>query len=142
MRLRSSTPPETNLADSHRIPGSVGLLIAQCLKLLNISCTVYEREAYLNARPRDWNFGIYWAEAPLAECLPESIQDAMRKAQVNPNRSPSGKDSLPILNAETGEPLMRAPTPNVLRLNRKRFREVISLGIDIKVRLRMSPSDL
>lgn len=41
-----------------------------------------------------------------------------------------------MLNAETGEVLMKAPTPNVLRLNRKRFREVVSKGLDIEVRLR------
>lgn len=40
-----------------------------------------------------------------------------------------------MLNAETGEMLMKAPTPNVLRLNRKRFREVVSEGLDIEVRL-------
>lgn len=57
----------------------------------------------------------------------------MTKAQVDPSRAPSEKDSLPILNAETGEVMMRAPTPNVLRLNRKRFREVVVQGIVVKV---------
>lgn len=61
----------------------------------------------------------------------------MTKAQVDPNHSPSGTDSLSILNAETGEALMRVPSPNVLRLNRKRFRNVVSFGLDVEVRLRM-----
>lgn len=38
--------------------GSVGLLIAQRLKMLGIECTVLEREQYPNERPRDWSFGI------------------------------------------------------------------------------------
>lgn len=38
-----------------------------------------------------------------------------------------------MLNAESGEMIMKAPTPNVLRLNRKRFREVVSEGLDIEV---------
>ena len=107
--------------------------MAQRLKIDNIPCTVYEREPYLNARSRNWNYGIYWAQAPLAECLPRSLQDSIWKAQVDPNRPPSDKDSLQILNAETGEVLARPPMSNVYRLNSNRFREVIIEEIDVKV---------
>ena len=119
--------------ETYRSPGSVGLLLAQRLKSLNISCTVYEREDYLNARGRNWNFGIYWAQAPLAECLPQTLQDEITKAQVNPFSLPSKDATMPVLNAESGEVLMRAPTPQVLRLNRARFREMLARGVDIKV---------
>ena len=115
------------------VSGSVGLLIAQRLKILRIPCTVYERESHLNARSRNWNYGIYWAQAPLAECLPQNLQDSLWKAQVDPNRPPSDKDSLQILNAETGAVLARPPTPNVYRLNRNRFREMAIEGIEVKV---------
>lgn len=27
--------------------------------------TVYEQDSALNSRPRDWDFGIYWAQVPL-----------------------------------------------------------------------------
>ncbi|KKY17442.1 putative monooxygenase fad-binding protein [Phaeomoniella chlamydospora] len=30
-----------------------------------IKCTVFEQDKALDARPRDWNFGIYWAQVPL-----------------------------------------------------------------------------
>lgn len=113
----------------------MGLLIAQRLKAVGIKYTIYEREAHMNARSRNWNFGIYWAQAPLAECLPQAIQDAMSKAQVDPNRPPNEKDALHILNAQTGEVLAKVPTPNVYRLNRNRFRELIAEGIDIEVGL-------
>lgn len=65
------------------MPGSVGLLIAQRLKMVlprispsiiltynpfladvlkvGTKCTVFERESYLNQRRRDWSFGLYWA---------------------------------------------------------------------------------
>ncbi|KAG8531886.1 uncharacterized protein KY384_003522 [Bacidia gigantensis] len=112
--------------------GSVGLLLAQRLKVLDIPCTVYEREVHLNARGRNWNFGIYWAQAPLAECLPQPVQDAISKAQVKPHAKIDEGATMPILNAETGEVLMRAPTPNVLRLNRARLREVLAQAIDVK----------
>lgn len=49
--------------------GSVGLLIAQRLKMLGIECTALEREQYLNERPRDWSFGIYLG-AELADRVP------------------------------------------------------------------------
>lgn len=118
---------------AYALLGSVGLLLAQRLKALNISCTVYEREDFLNARGRNWNFGIYWAQAPLSECLPQTLQDEITKAQVNPFSVPSKDATMPILNAESGEVLMRAPTPQVLRLNRARFREMLARGVDIKV---------
>lgn len=49
--------------------GSIGLPTAQRLKMLGIECTVLEREQYLNERPRDWSFGIYWG-AELADRVP------------------------------------------------------------------------
>ena len=101
--------------------------------MLGISCTVYEREEYLNTRARNWSFGIYWAQSPLAECLPTNIQEALKKAQVDPTHTPDDKDTLLLLRAETGETLMRVPTPFNIRYNRSKFRKTISEGLDIHV---------
>lgn len=142
--------------------GSVGCLIAQKCKLvnplsfrvtpylitrsdskqLNIKCTVYEREKYLNQRLRDWNFGIYHAQAPLGECLPDHLNQKLNTAFVNPNRGLSEEDKLTMLNAQTGELLMRMPTPNVIRLARSKFRALVAEGLDIQVSTLLTLHDL
>ena len=40
--------------------------------MLGIKSTVFEKEHYLNERPRDWSLDIYWAQSSLTECLPSS----------------------------------------------------------------------
>lgn len=118
--------------------GSTGLLIAQRLKMLGIKCTVYEREAYLNERRRDWSFGIYWAHDSFEECLPKELKDKLATAQVDPSFKSSKDDVLPLLNAEIGEVLGRVPAPLVYRLGRARFRSLISTGIKIEYGKRLS----
>lgn len=103
--------------------------------MLGVPCTVYEREEYLNTRPRDWNYGIYWAQSPLAECLPKDVQEALKEAQVDPTHIPDDKDTVLLLHAETGETLMRVPTPFHIRYSRSKFRKTISEGLDIQVGL-------
>jgi len=94
---------------------------------------VFEREAYLNERPRDWNFGIYHAQAPLEECLPKDIAERLNTATVDPIRGPSDRDVFPMFNGKTGELLMELPSPNVLRLARSKFRKLIATDVDIQV---------
>lgn len=113
--------------------GSVGLLIAQRLKILGIKCTVFEREHYLNERTRDWSFGIYWAHSALTDCLPSCLLNKINTAQVDPLRPPTPDDYIRVLNGKTAEELTRVPTPKVYRLRRSRFRALLAEGIDIKV---------
>lgn len=118
--------------------GSAGLLLAQRLKMLGIKCTVYEREAYLNERSRDWSFGIYWAHDALHECLPTELKDKLATAQVDPSFKPSKDEVIPFLNAETGEILQRIPAPFLYRLARGKFRGLVSTGIKIEFGKRLS----
>ncbi|KAL8672565.1 MAG: hypothetical protein Q9168_002970 [Polycauliona sp. 1 TL-2023] len=99
---------------------------------LNIKCTLFERESRLNERPRDWNFGIYHAKPQFDECVGEYISSRIKSALVDPIRGLSDKDVLPMINAQTGEVLGKIPTPNVLRLNRSKFRALIAEGLDIQ----------
>ena len=100
-----------------------------------MKCTVYEREAYLNERPRDWSFGIYWAQESLNQCLPTDLKDRLGTAQVDPSYKPGKDDVIPLCNGETGETLAKVPTPFVYRLGRAKFRALISKGINIEVRM-------
>lgn len=112
---------------------SVGLLTAQRLKMLGIKCAVLEREQYLNERPRDWSFGIYWAQSSLTECLPTSLLNKLNTAQVDLSRRPSQCDYMRLMNGTTAEELSRVSTPNVYRLRRSRFRTLLAEGIGIRV---------
>ena len=113
--------------------GSVGLLIAQRLKTLGVTCTVFEREHFLNERSRDWSFGIYWAQEWLTECLPGSLLGKLNTAQVDPLRTPGPDDYMRLMNGRTGEDLTLVPAPNLYRLMRSRFRGLLAEGIDVKV---------
>ena len=113
--------------------GSVGLLIAQRLKTLGISYTVFERERFLNERPRDWSFGLYWAHNWLIECLPNSLQRKLNTAQVDPSKTLDPDGYMRILNGETAEELKLVPMPNLYRLQKSRFRVLLAEGIDIQV---------
>ena len=100
---------------------------------LGIKYTVFEKDLALNQRPRDWNFGVYWAQAPFEECLPKEVIDNLSTAFVDPSRKASPDDHLQMLNGKTGEVLLNMPTPNVYRLNRSRFKALTSQNLDIEV---------
>ena len=128
--------PPNHMSDFHVLvigAGTVGLLIAQRLKMLDIQCTVFEKEHHLNERPRDWSFGIYWAQSSLTECLPSSILSKMNTAQVDPFRNPTSDDYMRLMNGKTAEELSRVLTPNVYRLRRSKFRTLLVEGIDVQV---------
>ncbi|ODM22450.1 hypothetical protein SI65_00038 [Aspergillus cristatus] len=109
--------------------GAAGLLIAQVLKRENIPCTVFEQDS--SFRPRDWNYGVYWAQSGLSECLPPELLDQLENCQVD-KHTPAATDTLPGFNGKTGEKLVDVPAPYSLRLKRRKFLQLISTGLDIQ----------
>lgn len=97
-----------------------------------IAYTVFEQDATPHARPRDWNYGIYWAQSHLDECLPPDLMAQVPSCQVD-SHVPTEKDAMPIFNGETGERIIDLPAPYSLRLKRRKFLKLISTGLDIKV---------
>lgn len=100
---------------------------------IGIPCTVFERDASIEERPRDWNFGIYWAQSPLNECLPHDLRSKIFTAQVD-DVEPAADTYLPVYNGETGEEMKKLPAPYYLRLRRREFSKVLEDGIDVHVR--------
>lgn len=98
-----------------------------------ISCTVFEQDTSLLQRPRDWNFGIYWAQSRLDECLTDDLKALVETVQTDPTYKPSESSVMPVHNGETGELLKNLPAPWSLRLKRKKWLEMISKDVDIKV---------
>ncbi|KAF2160539.1 hypothetical protein M409DRAFT_59808 [Zasmidium cellare ATCC 36951] len=111
--------------------GSAGLLSAHALQMQGAQVTVYEQDPSPDSRPRDWNFGIYWAQVPLQDCLPPHLQKEVENAQVDEHRA--GDDEvMPIRNGETGELLKAVPILYNIRLARKRLLRLISQGLDVQ----------
>ncbi|OJJ48316.1 hypothetical protein ASPZODRAFT_158060 [Penicilliopsis zonata CBS 506.65] len=120
--------------------GAAGLLIAQILKKENILCTVFEQDATPHARPRDWNYGVYWAQSNLSECLPPELINQLETCQVDLHK-PADTDYLPSFNGETGERILAFPAPYSLRLKRRAFLELIATGVDVQWGKRLASID-
>jgi len=133
------------------IEGSSGLLVAQGLRKAGIACTVFEQDASLDARPRDWDFGIYCksitsspshhtttaltgligAQSPLGECLPRDLNDLLLTCQVD-DHTPCAENFMPIRSGLDGSVMKEVPAPFNLRLQRRKFIQLLSTGIDIR----------
>ncbi|KUI59238.1 6-hydroxynicotinate 3-monooxygenase [Cytospora mali] len=120
--------------------GSGGRLIAQGLRKAGIPCTVFEQDASLDERSRDWDFGIYWSQIPLNECLPENVQSKIITAQVD-NIVPTEDAFLPIFHGGTGELMHKIPTPYYLRLRRREFARILGTDLDIRYSKRLISVD-
>lgn len=101
---------------------------------LGIACTVFERDASLDARPRDWNFSLHWANTVLKDCLPDDLSLEIIRQQAGVDDHIPGPDEvLPMINLASGEVMARIPTPLILRLQKQKLRNVLSKGVDVKV---------
>ncbi|KAK0631243.1 hypothetical protein B0T14DRAFT_559063 [Immersiella caudata] len=112
--------------------GSAGLLMAQVFKKAGIDAAVFEQDASPTARPRDWNFGIYWAQSRLEECLPDAIRQRLQTVQADPAARPSADSVLPIYDGITGEMLSPAGAPFAVRYRRRAWLGLIGEGLDIQ----------
>lgn len=100
---------------------------------VGIPCAVFEQDLSLDQRTRDWDFGIYWAQTPLEECLPRDVRDKLLTAQVD-RVQPHADAFIPGLHAETGEEIQRIATPYYLRMRRRELSRVMGKDLDIRVR--------
>lgn len=103
------------------------------MRQVHIKCTVFEQDASLTERPRDWNFGMYWAQSRLNECLSEEMRARVVDVQTDPTHKPSEDTILPVYNGETGDILKVLPAPFSIRLHRRRWLKMLSDDVNIKV---------
>ncbi|THU96336.1 FAD/NAD(P)-binding domain-containing protein [Dendrothele bispora CBS 962.96] len=102
------------------------------MKKLGIPCSVFEQDAAIDARERDWSFGVYWAQSRLGECLPEGVDETYLLENVQVDKYIADEDAfIPCLNGVTGELTSKIPTPFSIRLQRRKFIKLLSQGIDI-----------
>ncbi|KAK3346884.1 hypothetical protein B0T25DRAFT_571986 [Lasiosphaeria hispida] len=117
---------------------SAGLLMAHVFKKIGISATVSEQDSSPTARPRDWNFGIYWAQARLEEILTPELNAALDTMQTDPAYKRHAGSVLPLINGKTGEPLKDLGAPYCLRLRRRPWLELLRGGLDVRFSKRLA----
>ncbi|KAK4225932.1 hypothetical protein QBC38DRAFT_510730 [Podospora fimiseda] len=118
--------------------GSAGLLLAQVLKKANIPTTVFEQDSSPTSRPRDWNFGIYWAQSRLEECLPPSLHHLVNSTQTDLTYIPSPDETLHVYNGTTGEVMNIIPAPYSMRIRRRPWLELLKTDIDVRYGKKLS----
>jgi hypothetical protein len=94
---------------------------------------VFERDASPTARPRDWNFGIYWAQSRIEECLTPELNALIDTTQVDPSYRHYPESTLPIHNGVTGDLLKELPAPDAIRLRRRPWLNLLRTGVDVRV---------
>jgi 2-polyprenyl-6-methoxyphenol hydroxylase-like FAD-dependent oxidoreductase len=110
--------------------GIIGLTLAHALTKSQIPYCIYDRDTHLLSRGPGWAISIHWARPALEHCLPATLLHAVENAQVCPGTNTIGR--FLFLDLKTAVPKYEIPSAPLLRLNRGRFREVLSDGVDVK----------
>jgi len=94
---------------------------------------VYEKEAHLGERVREWTMLLHWALDTLLYLLPGDVLKDMRKAYTDPFHpyEERGEEVIPFYHGRTGNVVFRMPSHAVRRVSRTRFRGLCTRGIDV-----------
>ncbi|KAL2810907.1 hypothetical protein BJX63DRAFT_400861 [Aspergillus granulosus] len=112
--------------------GLVGLTMAQGLRKAGFPFEIYDRDSSLDERPAGWGITMHWALPALASCLPPDVFARIPSIQVNPKDGGKEHDHYKFLNLETGLDAFAIPSSVHYRLNRKKFRQLLSTDIPVK----------
>ncbi|KAI3339999.1 hypothetical protein F4824DRAFT_453830 [Ustulina deusta] len=112
--------------------GIVGLTLAQSLKQEGIPFELYERDETLDHRSPGWGITIHWALDALENCLPKELFAKLEDVQVDPEQGRQDTGRFLFLDLETLKPRYVIPPSPRKRLNRSRFRALLTAGLDIR----------
>ncbi|KAK1836726.1 hypothetical protein QBC39DRAFT_337104 [Podospora conica] len=112
--------------------GLTGLLTAHGLRQAGFPVTLYDAEASLAARPRDWPLLLHWALPTLKALLSPAAAARFDDAVCNRHIAYTPEvESMPIINGVTGDVLFRPPAaPGARRVSRGRLRRVMAEEFD------------
>ena len=96
--------------------------------------TVFEQDASPTSRPRDWDFGIYWAQSRITECLTPELNALIGTVQTDPSYQPHEGSIVPIYNGTTGDRVKEVDAPFAIRLRRRAWLDLLRTGLDVRVR--------
>jgi hypothetical protein len=114
--------------------GITGVLLAQALKARKIAFSIYERDPNAHFRGPGWGLAIHWAKDTLLYLLPESLQDRLLEANVDPEGALKGEcGRFPLFDLASGQRLFENLSDNRIRVSRERLRSLLMTGLDINV---------
>ncbi|KXX79373.1 FAD-dependent urate hydroxylase [Madurella mycetomatis] len=99
---------------------------------VGIDAVVFEQDEAPTARQRDWNFGIYWAQSRIEECLAPELYALIDTVQTDRAYRHTEGSVLPIYNGMTGESLRDLPAPHAIRLRRRAWLDLIRNGLNLR----------
>ena len=94
---------------------------------------MFERDESPTVRPRDWNFGIYWAQSRVEECLTPELNALIDTVQTDPSYRRYEGSVFHVYNGVTGEVIKTFPAPDAIRLRRRPWLDLIRTGVDVRV---------
>ncbi|KHO01583.1 Aromatic-ring hydroxylase-like protein [Metarhizium album ARSEF 1941] len=113
--------------------GLTGLLAAHGLQQNGFRAVVFEREASIDARDRDWTMLVHWAMPIFEKLVPKDIIADLKSAVCNPYLDFNNEvESIPCYNGVTGDLLFRSPLPNARRVSRQALRRLLARRVDIR----------
>ncbi|KAK5662493.1 hypothetical protein OQA88_8405 [Cercophora sp. LCS_1] len=111
--------------------GLTGLLTAHGLKKAGFEVALFDQEAGLDARPRDWPMVLHWALPTFQNLVSEKTWETFPQAVCNPYLEYTPEvESMPCINGKTGEVLFRSSMPGSRRVTRRRLRGVLATEFD------------
>jgi 2-polyprenyl-6-methoxyphenol hydroxylase-like FAD-dependent oxidoreductase len=114
--------------------GMTGVLLAQALKTRDIAFSIYERDPNANFRGPGWGLAIHWAKDTLLSLLPQTLQDRLLEANVDPEGALKGEcGRFPLFDLGSGERLFENVSENRIRVSRERLRELLMTGLTVNV---------
>ncbi len=94
---------------------------------------IFDQEADMGVRPRDWTIVLHWALPVMQALLPEGVAAKFPRAICNPGLDfDAHTESFPIYNGVTGDLIFASPMPGSRRISRQRLRKVLAEGLDIQ----------
>ena len=94
---------------------------------------MFEQDASPTIRSRDWNFGIYWAQSRIEECLTAELSALIDTVQVDASYRHYEGSVFPIYNGYTMELMKELPAPHAIRLKRRAWLDLLRTGVDVRV---------
>ena len=110
--------------------GITGLALAHSLAQSRIPFLIFDRDTHLSSRGPGWAVSIHWARPALEYCLPPAVFERVQNAQVCAGTNDIGR--FLFLDLETAVAKYEIPSAPLLRLNRRKFREVLAEGVEVQ----------
>ncbi|KAI3324525.1 FAD/NAD(P)-binding domain-containing protein [Xylariaceae sp. AK1471] len=113
--------------------GIVGLTLAQGLKMEGIPFQIYERDEAVDQRSSGWGITIHWALEALESCLPQELYKKIDGVQVDPEQGRQDTGRFLFLDLETLKPRYIIPPSPRKRINRSKFRALLTEGLNYDI---------